>query len=360
MILNGKKVMLVGLKGETGVKIVSTELIGQDENGGNIYQQTFDDGSTSTFTVPSSGGGSNITVDTELSSESENPVQNKVVTDELGKKLEKPETRLLTGDVDVLAYKGTQYGYRSATSTSSLKNTIALRDSSGVAHGNEPTTETGLTPKSYVDTVVATLNEALEDKLDKTTSTRSLYGTHISQSGVQAVYKLGTSEAASITNNIPIYVSNRFGDAQATGYLLTNSPVLPYQAANKLYVDEAVANAGGGSAMWLHRITIYYNDTAIIKTISFTAISSDATQCQTFEQLIQFVPKKIGDGSYLQEEWSDESGFYETTKSGRIITITTVNNGTKLNLYLEDGRVIDFSQAESNDYTTYSDTPVQI
>lgn len=47
--------MLIGLKGEkgeSGSKIVNTELIGQDENGGNIYKQTFDDGSTAQFVAP--------------------------------------------------------------------------------------------------------------------------------------------------------------------------------------------------------------------------------------------------------------------------------------------------------------------
>lgn len=53
--LNGKNVMLVGLKGDkgaTGAKIVSTVLKGQDEYGGNIYEQTFDDGTTAEFVAP--------------------------------------------------------------------------------------------------------------------------------------------------------------------------------------------------------------------------------------------------------------------------------------------------------------------
>ena len=64
-ILNNKNLMLVGLKGATGSKIVSTELIGQDEHGGNIYKQTFDDGTTAEFVAPKgekgdSGSGSNL------------------------------------------------------------------------------------------------------------------------------------------------------------------------------------------------------------------------------------------------------------------------------------------------------------
>lgn len=40
------------IKGKTGAKLISQILIGQDENGGNIYQQTFNDGTTATFTAP--------------------------------------------------------------------------------------------------------------------------------------------------------------------------------------------------------------------------------------------------------------------------------------------------------------------
>ena len=41
-----------GDNGKDGAKIVSTELTGQDENGGNVYLQTFDNGSTANFTAP--------------------------------------------------------------------------------------------------------------------------------------------------------------------------------------------------------------------------------------------------------------------------------------------------------------------
>lgn len=48
-----------GEKGDTGAKLVSQVLIGQDANGGNIYQQTFDDGTTATFTAPRGERGEN-------------------------------------------------------------------------------------------------------------------------------------------------------------------------------------------------------------------------------------------------------------------------------------------------------------
>lgn len=54
MKLNGKDVLvfLKGNKGDTGAKIVSTVLVGQDENGGNIYEQTFDNGTKARFVAP--------------------------------------------------------------------------------------------------------------------------------------------------------------------------------------------------------------------------------------------------------------------------------------------------------------------
>ena len=46
-----------GDKGETGAKLVSQVLQGQDENGGNVYLQTFDDGTTATFVAPRGASG---------------------------------------------------------------------------------------------------------------------------------------------------------------------------------------------------------------------------------------------------------------------------------------------------------------
>lgn len=47
-------------QGNTGAKIVSTELIGQDANGGNIYQQAFDNGVTAQFVAPKGEKGDSI------------------------------------------------------------------------------------------------------------------------------------------------------------------------------------------------------------------------------------------------------------------------------------------------------------
>lgn len=56
-----------GQDGSTGAKLVSQVLQGQDANGGNIYLQTFDDGTTAYFTAPkgekgdAGGGGGGVT-----------------------------------------------------------------------------------------------------------------------------------------------------------------------------------------------------------------------------------------------------------------------------------------------------------
>lgn len=48
------------IKGDTGAKVVRIDLIGQDEHGGNIYRQTFDDGNTATFTAPKGKEGATV------------------------------------------------------------------------------------------------------------------------------------------------------------------------------------------------------------------------------------------------------------------------------------------------------------
>lgn len=49
-----------GRDGANGAKLVSQVLQGQDENGGNIYLQTFDDGTTATFTAPKGDTGGSV------------------------------------------------------------------------------------------------------------------------------------------------------------------------------------------------------------------------------------------------------------------------------------------------------------
>lgn len=50
-----------GTNGTNGSKIVSTTLIGQDAQGGNIYRQSYDDGSTQNFVAPKGDDGTILT-----------------------------------------------------------------------------------------------------------------------------------------------------------------------------------------------------------------------------------------------------------------------------------------------------------
>ena len=67
-----------GEKGDIGAKIISIELQGQDEAGGNIYLMTFDDGSTQTFVAPkgADGGDELIYTGTEPLTTSSGDVEN--------------------------------------------------------------------------------------------------------------------------------------------------------------------------------------------------------------------------------------------------------------------------------------------
>ena len=65
----------VAPKGDTGAKIVNTEFVGTDNDGGAVYKQTFDNGHTATFTAPKGDKGdrgSNNIVTVDLPSMLEN------------------------------------------------------------------------------------------------------------------------------------------------------------------------------------------------------------------------------------------------------------------------------------------------
>lgn len=74
-----------GKDGKTGAKLISQELIGQDANGGNIYKQTFDDGTIAYFTAPKGADGkdgTNVETDKTLTQE-DVPADAKAVGDRL-------------------------------------------------------------------------------------------------------------------------------------------------------------------------------------------------------------------------------------------------------------------------------------
>jgi hypothetical protein len=68
-----------GEAGATGAKIISQVLSGQDEKGGNIYLQTFDDGTTAYFTAPRGEKGSDYTLTAEDKAEISNIVAQEII-----------------------------------------------------------------------------------------------------------------------------------------------------------------------------------------------------------------------------------------------------------------------------------------
>lgn len=122
------------LKGKTGAKIVSTELVGQDENGGNIYKQTFDNGSTATFVAPRGGS---------------------ATLDQLNKKLDKVTDTNTQQRVYGVETNGRQVMV--ITSTSATTQTIPRRGADGNfnVNCNNPTTEERCANLKWVKDYVA-------------------------------------------------------------------------------------------------------------------------------------------------------------------------------------------------------------
>lgn len=85
-----------GHKGSTGADGTSVSIVSisqsVEDGGSNIV--TFSDGSM--LTVKNGSAGASITVDTELSEESENPVQNKVITSQFNAALDGVEQSIMT------------------------------------------------------------------------------------------------------------------------------------------------------------------------------------------------------------------------------------------------------------------------
>ena len=83
----------------------------------------------------------------------------------------------------------------------------------------------------------------------KTGGATRIYG--VTRQGVQAMLLVADIASAIQTQRVATYLSDAGHDInkEPNGALVTKTPVKDYQAANKKYVDEAVANAGGGGGL---------------------------------------------------------------------------------------------------------------
>ena len=142
------------------------QLVANEINGGNKYRNLVDSPQSDAFNrlieailyAQQNGSSINITIDRELSSTSENPVQNKVVKAELDKKLDinSPTT---TGYPSYLyGYSGSEqkvlrYNVQGGVGGANFNrhNMIVVSQGTGQVKGAMPINPEDLTPKEYVD-----------------------------------------------------------------------------------------------------------------------------------------------------------------------------------------------------------------
>lgn len=165
---------------------------------------------------------------------------------------------------------------------------------------------------------------ALEGKLDKYTSggARRVYGVNRSDGSQIMIQVVDTAFIGNLVNLIPQYfdktsTANHGAKLSDTkGVLLTNTPNQPYQCANKLYVDDALANAGG-TQFYKHELII--NKTATDNGFTYKKLEFVSTQSTAFSS----VNEAIGDiydnafislakGYSVEEVTNDYIGYLET------------------------------------------------
>lgn len=117
-----------GPAGPTGAKILSTELQGQDSNGGNIYKQTFDNGTVATFVAPRGpkGEGAGVTDYNDLSNKP-------IIEQDLSEDTFSPVV-------------GTYYKHSGSSSDTFVKGVIYYYDTDGYAKIDGKYVPTRLTP----------------------------------------------------------------------------------------------------------------------------------------------------------------------------------------------------------------------
>lgn len=119
-----------------------------------------------------------------------------------------------------------------------ISGTIPLRTTNGnIPVPETPTNNTDAASKKYVDDSIPDVS----GKLDKITSTDTS-----ATARVYSITNAGTQSSLKVTNITPTvsYLAQYY----TGGRLKSNTPVANLDVANKKYVDDAVAGAGGGSS----------------------------------------------------------------------------------------------------------------
>ena len=139
------------------------------------------------------------------------------------------------GDGVVLTFNSTgKLTFTSLYGTYIAGASIPYRDSAGVLHANTPTTETGLTPKKYVDGLIA---DAATTKLDKVETSATEVYVHKNNTQGTVAYSQGLGSNA---------IVQRIG----LDILVPDTPGKNLAAASKKYVDSQK-----GTKLYHHELT---------------------------------------------------------------------------------------------------------
>ena len=204
---------------------------------------------------------------------------------------------------------------------------------------NEPQQDTDSVNKKYVD-------DELANKLDKPTKIDSNNDVVlVALDGSTSVRSLSLSPTQ---GKIPTYGgANNSGITDGTGYLSTGTPVQNYHAANKKYVDDQIANAGGGKTYYKHYASISKGNLYI--GIEF--ISSSNTPISTVTDFcLNCNGSTFVRGSTRDDDLIDYSIIYADASGETFINYVFINQFS--GEYGGFSYYTDISGASVNDYVT--------
>lgn len=209
-----------------------TELSGYVKSINNVKPD-----STGNVNISNSGGGSNITVDTTLSSTSNNPISNKVVYDALNNKLDKNGTAMYASRDS----SGNVFGSTYATKTELSKCVKSINNLTPDSSGNVNISTSGGGTNITVDTALSgtsnnaisnkAVYEALSGKLDKTGTAAAatkatqdgagnvIVTTYARKSDLSGYVKTINKQAPDASGNINISTGGTNGAQDLTPYM---------------------------------------------------------------------------------------------------------------------------------------------
>lgn len=196
-----------------------------------------------------------------------------------------------------------------AYATSGANAVIAMYNDNGALMSIVPTEDNEVANKEYVD-------DKLTTKLTKPAALPNsecilLYGPDTSTEGYKVNYiEKGNSTGTARAGRPAFFVYNTDGSNNniPEGVLFTGTPQYNGHAANKKYVDDAIASAGGGKKLYRHSIHArYYEGNTKVVDLYFEVINSTATNITanfsqdvwSVQNLVFYVPPTlIVNGTY--------------------------------------------------------------